>query len=349
ATIASPSPPVKIEIPVTQQPAQQETQKGTEEIKAISFQAGLYICLAPSLFLLAFLIAATVFIGLASGHNNDADHEWMVRAGGWMLMAIFGWSVTSGLVIFGPVGLLWLWRVFQVSLISVGAGSGLLTLLGGFSAKTSANKNGEAAKSKAGMAARLLSHSLPLAATVFTVIILAALSLMTSSLIAVAYASAKNADGLLYKIADWTVTKLPWVNAHLFFKPFPESVNDWSPLPEFSTAKEWWHLEVLYQSPTVLVLSVVGVILAIGLLMGAFININKFSFHSAYRDRLIRAYLGASHSATRQPNPFTGFDDKDNIQMHDLLTDLFYAEDFKDDKLTGLISKLKDEKSKGRD
>src|SRR5215470_9186397 len=189
ATIASPSLPVKIEIAVMQQPALQETQKGAEEIKAVSFQAGLYTCLAPSLFLLAFLIAATVFIGLASGHNNDADREWMARAGGWMLIAIFGWSVTSGLVIFGPVGLLWLWREFQVSLISVGAGSGLLTLLGGFSAKTSAGKKDDAAKSTAGMAAGLLSRSLPLAAMVFTAIILAALSLMTSSLIAVAYAS----------------------------------------------------------------------------------------------------------------------------------------------------------------
>jgi Patatin-like phospholipase len=343
ATIASPSLPVKIEIAVTQQPVRQEPQKGADEIKAISFQAGLYTCLAPSLFLLAFLIAATVFTGFASGHNNDADREWMARAGGWMLIAIFGWTVTSGLVIFGPVGLLWLWREFQVSLISVGAGSGLLTLLGGFSAKTSANKKDEATKSKVGMTAGLLSRSLPLAATVFTVIILAALSLMTSGLIAVAYASAKYSGGLLYKMADWTVTKLPWVNAHLFFKPFPKSVNDWSPLPKFSTANEWWHLEVLYQSPTVLVFSVVGIILAIGLLMGWFININKFSFHSAYRDRLIRAYLGASHSATRQPNPFTGFDDKDNIQMHDLLTDLFYAEDFERDKLTRLINNLRDE------
>ena len=323
-------------------------EQATSEFKAISFQAGLYTCLAPSLFLLAFLIAATVFIGLASFYNSDADREWMARSGGWMLIAIFGWSVTSGLVIFGPVGLLWLWREFQVSLISVGAGSGLLTLLGGFSAKTPASKKNEAANGLPEMAAKLLSTSLPLAATVFTAIILAALSLATSGLIAVAYASAKTADGLLYKIADWSTTKLPWVNAHLFFKPFPESVNNWSPLPKFSTADEWWHLEVLYQSPTVLVFSVAAIILAIGLLMGWFVNINKFSLHSAYRDRLIRAYLGASHSATRRPNPFTGFDDKDNFQMHDLLTDLFHADDFKDGKLTGLISRLKDEKSNGQ-
>jgi hypothetical protein len=54
-----------------------------------------------------------------------------------------------------------------------------------------------------------------------------------------------------------------------------------------------------------------------GLLMGIFININKFSLHAMYRNRLIRAYLGASREK-RKPNLFTGFDDNDNIQMHAL-------------------------------
>ncbi len=57
----------------------------------------------------------------------------------------------------------------------------------------------------------------------------------------------------------------------------------------------------------------------IGVLMGFLININRFSLHAAYRDRLIRAYLGASRSADeRRPNPFTGFDDADNLAMAEL-------------------------------
>jgi patatin-like phospholipase len=45
-----------------------------------------------------------------------------------------------------------------------------------------------------------------------------------------------------------------------------------------------------------------------------FINVNKFSLHAMYRQRLIRAYLGASNSF-RRPHPFTGFDENDNISM----------------------------------
>jgi hypothetical protein len=57
-------------------------------------------------------------------------------------------------------------------------------------------------------------------------------------------------------------------------------------------------------------------LLALGVLMAFFININKFSLHSMYRDRLIRAYLGAARK--RYPNRFTGFDEEDNIRMYKL-------------------------------
>jgi hypothetical protein len=53
-------------------------------------------------------------------------------------------------------------------------------------------------------------------------------------------------------------------------------------------------------------------------LMSFFININKFSLHSMYRNRLIRAYLGASRGEDRTPNPFTGFDPGDNLEMSEL-------------------------------
>jgi len=61
-------------------------------------------------------------------------------------------------------------------------------------------------------------------------------------------------------------------------------------------------------------------ILIIGVIAGIsslFVNINRFSIHSLYRNRLIRGYLGASNSK-RAPNPFTGFDEDDNIRMAQL-------------------------------
>lgn len=55
-------------------------------------------------------------------------------------------------------------------------------------------------------------------------------------------------------------------------------------------------------------------------LASLFINVNKFSLHAYYRNRLIRSYLGASNHY-RRPSAFTGFDEGDNSRMHELLRD----------------------------
>jgi len=60
--------------------------------------------------------------------------------------------------------------------------------------------------------------------------------------------------------------------------------------------------------------------LAFGWAIGRYININTFSLHAMYRDRLIRAYLGASNS-DRQVSPFTGFAANDDLKMADLRGD----------------------------
>ena len=49
------------------------------------------------------------------------------------------------------------------------------------------------------------------------------------------------------------------------------------------------------------------------------VDVNEFSLHAFYRNRLARCYLGAIN-LNRKPNPFTGFDENDtNIAVGDLL------------------------------
>jgi hypothetical protein len=47
------------------------------------------------------------------------------------------------------------------------------------------------------------------------------------------------------------------------------------------------------------------------------VDINRFSLHDMYKNRLIRCYLGASNQM-RKPNLFTGFDPNDDIALADL-------------------------------
>jgi len=269
---------------------------------AIEFYTCLYVCFAASLFLLVFLLAATIFAGLASTFNSDADREWMARAGAWILIAIVVWGGLSSVVIFGPALLLSLGPELKVALGSLGVGSGVVTLLGGYSAKSASAKQNSPAKTKS---SSLLPEIAPaLAAPVFAVSILITLSLGTS----------------------WLIAKTPQVN----IKHTPFSY--------------YWHLDVIYQTPFWLLAAFVGAAAILSGVMGLCVNINKFSLHAAYRDRLIRAYLGASRSSEeRQANPFTGLDEKDNLQMNELLTDLFYADQFTDEHLRDFIHRLKND------
>jgi hypothetical protein len=66
---------------------------------------------------------------------------------------------------------------------------------------------------------------------------------------------------------------------------------------------------------TFVFLGAVGVFLA---LLIPRVDINEFSIHHLYRNRLIRCYLGASN-AMRMPHPFTGFDALDDVPLVNLL------------------------------
>ncbi|MFN7929653.1 MAG: patatin-like phospholipase family protein [Blastocatellia bacterium] len=263
------------------------------------WRIALYICLAIPVYLLAFHLAATLFIGLATSYTTDADREWMARAGAWFSIAIAVWLVVSALVLFGP----WLLQVLREQLTSgslafFGIGSGAITLLGGKSGTSAATAEKKSEKKKdQGMSSKLLEMALPFAAPLFLAFLLMMFSLGTSGLLV------------------WAQRK----------------AND---LPQFFTCPASpWHFRVLYYTDSHWLWIAAALAVAFGLLMGLCINVNKYSLHGAYRDRLIRAYLGASRSQNRRPNPFTGLDERDNMQVHELRTDVYYANSFPDQSL----------------
>ena len=55
----------------------------------------------------------------------------------------------------------------------------------------------------------------------------------------------------------------------------------------------------------------------IGVIASMNVNINRFSLHAVYRNRLVRCYLGATRQ-TRKPDLFTGFDEEDNLSAAEL-------------------------------
>ena len=61
-----------------------------------------------------------------------------------------------------------------------------------------------------------------------------------------------------------------------------------------------------------------GAVVGLGWLQARRLNVNRFSMHAIYRNRLSRAFLGSPRAQRRQ-DPFTGFDAGDNLPLADLL------------------------------
>lgn len=242
-----------------------------------------HACFGVPGVLAMFLLTATVFVGVASRYTDDHDREWWGRSGAWTLIAATTWSTVSTLVVFGP-GLM----AFMPTLVaSVGGLSGVMTLALGFSSRTSATGKG-----KPTLYSALLERAVKLAAPVFMICLLTGLALLTSVLL----------SGL----------------AHIH----GVSTIEWSVIGLRMPNDVWGHAAILHNTPLWLLVEMGSFMVAIAVAMSLVININKFSLHSMYRNRLIRAYLGASRLAEygveRRPNPFTGFDADDNLQLRQL-------------------------------
>lgn len=171
----------------------------------------------------------------------------------------------------------------------------------------SANLPAKGEKPK-GWMALLMQHALPLGAIVFAAALIISLSLATVYLL------------------EWLAPVWTWIGVVL----------------AQSTGLRPFAASGLAQTRDILLF--MGVAGGIGYLMARFVNTNKFSHHAMYRNRLIRAYLGASRrSAERQPNKFTGFDSDDNVNMSELRPETLHTKSFiEPNGFSSFVSKLKD-------
>ena len=190
------------------------------------------------------------------------------------------------LVLLGPLALEWIFSLrpgetpslTNVSaILSTAAAviSAIISLGGGFSGQSQVRDEG--VKSWKTRALEILPR---VAAVVFLVFIFVTVAFLTSL--------------LLYFLGVFLkATPLS------FLGPFPAAYD---------------HMSVLSGARSGYLLFVLFALMACGIFMACFVNVNKFSLHGAYRDRLVRAYLGASNT-DRKKNTFTGFDDADNLEL----------------------------------
>jgi hypothetical protein len=296
----------------------------------------LYSILGPGLVFGPVLLGRTLFVALASiaervqkDEFGDYDREWWARWSAWALISAVVWIVGSALVLLAPT-LLASATAQAAAVVSTG-GLGALVALLGKSAGTAATREPGAGQ-EAGGRSRLATVLLDLAAPLFVVLVVLCLSTGAQHLLAALpgnqhrwpLATAPATDGLRaagnlhlevaaaasgYAAGEGGgsagggnagAPRQPW---HADFQ-----------LQGGSRKPSTWRYVPPYRGGGLVELGAIVVLVLLGLGAGYPVNINRFSMQAGYRNRLIRAYLGASNDQ-RRPNLFTGFDAGDNVLL----------------------------------
>jgi Patatin-like phospholipase len=248
-----------------------------------------YVILALPMLLGIYLISRSLFVAIASlgdsshlrGSDDDADREWWARLSGWVLLVMTAWIAVTGICLFG----LYLAELFDGFLNSPHASRTFIAGVKMFIA---------ALGTLSGVIAALTGSSQRTPAN----------------------DNARNGPPpaiarLLVQVAGVVFVVSVIIMLSWGLRSLGQTLTGESRL--FSDPMSWdvW----LYFLFLILGLALLSVVASRP------VNVNRFSMHGMYRNRLVRAYLGASNCSEvdgrqRQPDPFTGFSLSDNLPLH---------------------------------
>jgi len=208
-----------------------------------------------------------------------------------------------------------------VILGSIGGVSGILAALVGHSSKTSATKSNDRSATPSAVSSITSALLVPL----FCLVLLAVISLATTWLFQqLRHTPAPITTPFEAQFESSAEEKvLVKAGTHNFVQT---TVVPKAPVFSRADALTSAHLETI-QETHAYELALLIAIAFVAYLLSKAIGVNRFSMHAFYRNRLIRAYLGASRY-NRDPDLFTGFDANDNLQMYELRRDLIWTSHF---------------------
>ena len=265
------------------------------------------VVFGSGVLMLIMLLAGTLHVGLVGRGSMDVVREWWARLGGYLTLLTLGWLLLAVTCAFAPLGLRWAlfelkgWKSVSAGLLWVlhnylGLKAASSGRIGGKEATNPNAKREADAKSCEGpedkgsgiieviKSPRILNALAKAAPYVFIV-----------GLVVLLATAVQIATGLVFKP---DLTKELW----RFNSGF-----DWPIL-----SGDYW---IVVESSSAVWLVYLGAIFFLGgLALSWRVDVNDFSLHHFYRNRLVRCYLGASNPK-RKPEPFTGFDPGDDVAL----------------------------------
>lgn len=264
------------------------------------------------IIMLAVLITGALHTGLVGRWSQDLVREWWARLGGYLWLFIMGWLLLAGTCALGP--LLVRWAIFKLSGWSLAAAllwiannylglkvaSGAMTSGKEEKATTASPEVGDADALERGASKTTKAVELLKSPRVLEVVAKVAPYIFAAGLILLFSTAVHIGIGLVF---DRPHTKDLWLLSHV-----PRAA-DWH-----SLSNTYW---IIQKNASSLSLLVAGPLLLLaGLGLSWRVDVNDFSLHHFYRNRLVRCYLGASNP-DRSPEPFTGFDPCDDLPLKD--------------------------------
>jgi len=271
------------------------------------------ITIGVPLILAVFAVGMVVQVGLMGRDLPDASREWLGRLRAWTMIYGLAWLALMAASIYGP------YLVYAAGAWTAAGIGGLwgATSLGGLFASNSGKTGGQKEQSGPDLKKTLLEALALVAPYVFMAGFVVMIALGVHELVSphkgppkqTALAHTTTINGVPEKVT-LTVGEPQRSAATVFddrkFK-YPADLKD-APLG--------------YWGPGSFDLHNLFMLFAVALVAGAIlswrVDINEFSMHHFYKNRLVRGYLGASCGAARDPDPFIGFDNGDDLALSSL-------------------------------
>jgi len=245
----------------------------------------LAVTVVPVIVLAGLGAGIVVGIGLAGNVFSDKGREWWARVGGWIMIVMIGWIAIVATPLAVPGLIAWTnTHAWEGVNYLLGSGWAIVSgLLTLFARRGSASR-------KPGAAVRVAMAVAPYFFAVGLII------LLTSGLYEIlAVVDTENSNQQLV---------VPWPEKGTFAAYIAVGIVRLGGIAPASCA------------------ILLGASFSIAMLFSLCVDVNRFSLHDFYRNRLVRCYLGASNPARHQPfgrindvDPFTAFSESDDIAM----------------------------------
>jgi hypothetical protein len=290
----------------------------------------------PSLMLLAFSLTDIFYIGIFGRELHDAKREWWARLGAWLGLASGAWLLLAAISVYGPE---WLYRLSTSMKITLTSAWAFISAAGTWFAggpgtgsphtKTLADRAREAVAAIApyvfiggllcfvSLGVQILcvyaDDAWPYTAPPWEAVRIGSLIV---AFVGFSAASLRPRHGVFRIVRNsitivlFALAALPWIYPGWHFL---ELMLEHRRNPYRHIFGHYWATMNLHPGVPLLIFVLLA---AAGILLSVRVDVNEFSMHHFYRNRLVRAYLGASRERKiRRPSPFTGFDERDDISL----------------------------------